>query len=203
MQFPCASNCCCTCATEIRFGNANAPTCDTTLRRCSSDLIAPIAPIATPSSATGFPAKGQAVLDVDNNTISATLDDVPATGTFDLYFVKNVEGSGRTARPDSTGDILQRVGGFVPSTTPGDPPGRRVLNLTNVAASIMHFDIDLVVVTRAGSKPDTSRIAVGARTLMEKRLFRARFGQTSPSVTGDCVAGDTSVRVKFDRLSCA
>ncbi len=144
---------------------------------------------------TGFPAKGKAVLNFSNNTVSATLDDVPTTGTFDLYFVKNIEGSGRTSRPE-TGDVFFRVGGFTASTNPNDPPGRRVLNAT-LSTTNMHFDIDLVVVTRAGSNPATSRIAVGARTLMEKRLFRGRFGQTSPSVTGDCVAGDTSVRCQL------
>jgi cytochrome c peroxidase len=146
--------------------------------------------------ATGFPAKGQALLDFDANTISATLDDVPATGNFDLYFVKNIEGNGRTARPE-TGDTFQRVGSFSASTNPNDPPGRRVLNLTGVSAAIMHFDIDLVVVTRSGSNPATSRIALGARTLMEKRLYRGRFGQTAPSVTGDCAPGDTSVRCQL------
>jgi cytochrome c peroxidase len=145
--------------------------------------------------ATGFPAKGQAILDFSANKVTATLDDVPATGNFDLYFVKNVEGSGRTSRPE-TGDTFLRVGGFSASTTAGDPPNRRVLSAT-LSATNMHFDIDLVVVTRAGSTPATSRIAVGARTLMEKRLFRGRFGQGSPSVTGDCVAGDTSVRCQL------
>ncbi len=147
------------------------------------------------TGATGFPAKGQAILDFDTNHVTATLDDVPTTGNFDLYFVKNIEGSGRTSRPE-TGDSFLRVGGFTASTTAGDPPGRRVLNVT-LSATNMHFDIDLVVVTRAGSTPATSRIAVGARTLMEKRLFRSRFGQTAPSVTGDCVAGDTSVRCQL------
>jgi cytochrome c peroxidase len=145
---------------------------------------------------TGFPAKGQASLDFVNHTLTATLDDAPATGNFDLYFVKNNEGSGRTARPE-TGDSFQRVGSFAASTDPNDPPGRRVINLTNVSDTIMHFDIDLVVVTRTGAKPDTSRVALGARTLMEKRLFRSRFGQSSPSVTGDCAQGDTSVRCQL------
>jgi hypothetical protein len=145
--------------------------------------------------ATGFPAKGKATMDFTNNTVSAVLDDVPATGNFDLYFVKNIEGSGRTSRPE-TGDTFLRVGGFTASTNPNDPPNRRVLNVT-LSTTNMHFDIDLVVVTRAGSNPATSRIAVGARTLMEKRLFRSRFGQGSPSVTGDCAPGDQSVRCQL------
>jgi cytochrome c peroxidase len=150
----------------------------------------------TLKGATGFPAKGKAVIDFTNNAITATLDDVPATGTFDLYFVKNNEGSGRTARPE-TGDTFQRVGGFTTSTNPNDPPNRRVLSVSNVSAAIMHFDIDLVVVTRAGQNPAASRIALGARTLFEKRLFRARFGQSAPPVLGDCAPGDQSVRCQL------
>jgi len=134
-------------------------------------------------SSGGFPAKGEAVLDFETNTVTATLDDVGTSGSFDLYFVKNVEGSGRTVRPES-GDIFLRVGGFTTAPPgPGVPPGRRVLEV-ELSQSDMRFDIDLVVVTRAGSTPATSRIAVGARTLLEKRLFRERFGQASPPVTG-------------------
>lgn len=142
----------------------------------------------------GSPAKGQAVLDFSSNTLTAKFDG-PVTGSFDLYFVKNTEGAGRTSRPE-TGDTFLRVGGFTASTDPSDPPGRRVLNAT-LSTSNIRFDIDLLVVSRAGSTPATSRIATGARTLMEKRLFRSRFGQTSPSVTADCVAGDTSVRCQL------
>ena len=36
------------------------------------------------------------------------------------------------------------------------------------------FDLDLIVVTRSGKKPTESRVAVGDRTLFEKRLFRFR-----------------------------
>src|SRR6185436_17435681 len=103
--------------------------------------------------------------------------------------------SGRTARPE-TGDTFLRVGGFTASTNPNDPPARRVLSAT-LSTTNMRFDIDLVVVTRAGQNPAASRIALGARTLFEKRLFRARFGQTAPSVTGDCAPGDQSVRCQL------
>jgi len=41
-----------------------------------------------------------------------------------------------------------------------------------------------VVVTRKGQSPTVSRIAVGARTLFEKRFFRERKGQTLDAVTG-------------------
>src|SRR6185436_4111425 len=103
--------------------------------------------------------------------------------------------SGRTARPE-TGDTFLRVGGFTASTNPNDPPGRRVLSAT-LSTTNIRFNMDLVVVTRAGSTPATSRIVVGARTLLEKRMFRARFGQSAPSVTGDCAPGDTSVRCQL------
>jgi hypothetical protein len=145
--------------------------------------------------ASGFPTKGQAALDFENRRVTATLDDGPATGSFDLYFVKNKEGSGKTVRPESTDDI-RKVGSFSASTNSEDPPGRRVLDVTLSEANIK-FDFDLIVVTRGGSSPTSSRIAVGARTLMEKRLFRSRFGQTAPSATADCAAGDTSVRCQL------
>jgi mono/diheme cytochrome c family protein len=46
------------------------------------------------------------------------------------------------------------------------------------------FDLDLVVVTRHNQTPSASRIAVGARTLFEKRFFRERKNLTLDAVTG-------------------
>ncbi len=41
---------------EIGSGKTKAPMCETTPRSCSSDLMAPMEPAATPTNATGFPA---------------------------------------------------------------------------------------------------------------------------------------------------
>jgi len=121
----------------------------------------------------GALAIGQATLDMNTGKVSATLNNVPSGGNFDLWFVKNVAGG--TVAPESTDQML-KVGSF------SKGGANRTLNVslgTNVA-----FDLDLIVVTRAGKKPTVSRVAVGDRTLFEKRLFRFRQGKSLDSVTG-------------------
>jgi mono/diheme cytochrome c family protein len=122
------------------------------------------------ANAQGHLPKGTAVLDFAAKRVTATLDDAPASGSFDLFFVKNVAGSGRTVRPES-GDQFLKVGSF---TTSG---AHRSLDVV-LAGSSIDFDLDLVVVTRKGQTPSASRIALGARTLFEKRFFRERAGKT-------------------------
>jgi cytochrome c peroxidase len=121
----------------------------------------------------GALASGRATLNMNNGNVSATLNNVPTRGNFDLWFVKNI--SGGTVAPESTDQML-KVGSFSKSganRTLSVPLGTRVF-----------FDLDLIVVTRAGKKPFESRVAIGDRTLFEKRLFRFRQSQGLDPVTG-------------------
>lgn len=124
-------------------------------------------------SANGVLASGTATLDMNTGKVTATLNNVPNGANFDLWLVKNVAGG--TVAPE-TSDQMLKIGKF--STTGAN----RTLSValgTNVA-----FDLDLIVVTRSGKKPTESRVAVGDRTLFEKRLFRFRQGKTLDPVTG-------------------
>jgi hypothetical protein len=121
----------------------------------------------------GAIASGQATLNMNTGNVSATLNNVPTGGNFDLWFVKNVAGG--TVAPESSDQML-KVGSF------SRGGANRTLSVsfgTNV-----FFDLDLIVVTRAGKKPVGSRVAIGDRTLFEKRLFRFRQGQGLDPVTG-------------------
>ena len=125
----------------------------------------------------GHSPKGQATLIFSEERISATLEDAPAGQEFDLWFVKNVAGPGRTAAPEP-GDEFLKVGTFGGTTEFGGQ------SLDAVIGANIHFDLDLVVVTRAGRDPSASRIATGARTLLEKRFFRERSGRSLDPVSG-------------------
>lgn len=128
----------------------------------------------------GQTAVGRATLTFATGHVVATLDQVPANQSFDLWFVKNVAGTGRTAKPE-TGDLMLKVGSF----TGADQNGGKQLDVTLPAGpNGIDFDLDLVVVTRAGQTPVNSRIVVGARSLMEKRFFREKHGQTLDAPTG-------------------
>jgi hypothetical protein len=56
--------------------------------------------------------------------------------------------------------------------------------LTAALGADIAFDLDLLVVTKGGKTPDQSVVAVGDRTLFEKRLFRFRQGKGLDPVTG-------------------
>jgi hypothetical protein len=132
----------------------------------------------------GQPPSGNVFFDFPNHKLNATIQGVPNGANFDLYFVKNVAGSGRSFKPEA-GDQLIKIGSF---GAPG--PNSRCfgqtacLSIDDLTTTNVDFDLDLVVVTRKGQTPGVSRIAVGARTLFEKRFFRERRGQTLDAVTG-------------------
>jgi hypothetical protein len=121
----------------------------------------------------GGVASGQAQLDMNTGEVTASLNNVPSTGKFDLWLVKNNPGG--TMAPEST-DQMIKVGKFT-----GEGPFR---TLTASLGIDVGFDLDLIVVTRSGKKPTESRIAVGDRTLFEKRLFRFRQGKGLDPVSG-------------------
>lgn len=121
----------------------------------------------------GSLASGSAVLDMNRGTLTATLNNVPDNGKFDLWFVKNVAGG--TVAPETTDQMLN-VGSFQ-----GTGATR---SLSASLGSNIFFDLDLLVVTRTGKRPTESRVAVGDRDLFEKRLFRFRQGKTLDPVTG-------------------
>jgi cytochrome c peroxidase len=124
---------------------------------------------------SGHAPKGKAQIDFAQRRITATLDDLPSSGNFDLWFVKNVAGSGRTVKPE-TGDEFTKIGTFARSGSSAS------LNLA--VGTKVDFDLDLAVVTRKDQHPTASRIAVGMRTLFEKRFFRERAGKTLDPVSG-------------------
>ncbi len=131
------------------------------------------------ASAGGAPATGEARLIFAEGRIKATLKNVPDAQHFDLWLVKNVEGGGRTVRPES-GDELRKIGTFAPSTT---TPGTQELNLI-VGTAVTAFDLDQVVVTKKDQHPRNNVVATGARTLLEKRFFRERTGKALDPVSG-------------------
>ena len=121
------------------------------------------------------PASAKIFLNFSSQTVFANLSGVDAAQSFDLWFVKNIAGSGRTVKPE-TGDQLLKIGSFAAGT------GTRSLSV-NVGSNI-NFDLDLVVVTRGGQSPTASRVLVGERALFEKRFFRQLSGISMDPVTG-------------------
>ena len=126
----------------------------------------------------GAAASGLATLVFAEGRVQATLHNVPDDVRFDLWFVKNVPGAGRTVRPE-VGDQLLKIGSF----TPGTEANTHTLDAV-IGTAAVGFDLDDVVVTAAGQSPVASVIASGARTVLEKRFFRERAGGHLDPVTG-------------------
>jgi cytochrome c peroxidase len=130
----------------------------------------------------GVPVNGQASLNFASGTVSATLLGPTDGTTFDLYFVKNLVGS---VKPEA-GDQIFKVGSF--AVDPAQGPNKHSLRVTVGTAPFpqpgVNFDLDLVVVTLHGQDPIHNIVAVGARTLFEKRFFRERAGATLDPVSG-------------------
>jgi mono/diheme cytochrome c family protein len=138
-----------------------------------------------PATTGGQPPGGNVFFDFTTQKLNATIQGVPAGAQFDLWFVKNVAGSGRTFKPE-TGDTLLKIGAFA---APGENSrcfGQlNCLSIDDLAlGQNIDFDLDLVVITRKDKSPTASRIAVGARTVFEKRFFREKKGQALDAVTG-------------------
>jgi hypothetical protein len=126
--------------------------------------------------ADGNTPRGSAVITFVANDVAASLSGVPADESFDLFLVKNLPGTGRTAKPE-TGDTFLKLGTF---TT---VDGNSVFSLIPGLDLHTRFDWDLIIVTEAGKLPSESVIAAGALTLFEKRLFRARGKATGVAAT--------------------
>ena len=128
--------------------------------------------------ASGQTPSAAVTLDFTTTNVRSTIIGGPANLQLDLWFVKNVAGTGRTVRPES-GDQFFKVGSFQPVT--GEVGSYFITK--DIGANI-NFDLDMVVVTRRGQSPTASRVLVGSRTLFEKRFFREKLGKTLDPVTG-------------------
>jgi hypothetical protein len=123
---------------------------------------------------SGQPLNGVATLDMNTGEVFAFMNDVPSSGNFDLWLVKN-DPKG-TVAPESKDQML-KVGSFT-----ADEFGN--VSLSASLGANINFDLDLIVLTRAGKKPNQSVVAVGDRTLFEKRQMRFRQNRGLDPVSG-------------------
>jgi cytochrome c peroxidase len=128
-------------------------------------------------SVGGVAASGGVTIGFGDGHIRAQLNHVPNEAAFDLWFVKNVAGAGKSVKPEN-GDLMVKVGTFTNNSS-----NFKLLDVVAPATTI-NFDLDLVVITRKDKNPKTNVVATGARTLFEKRFFRERAGRTLDPVVG-------------------
>jgi hypothetical protein len=124
-------------------------------------------------------ARGQVDLDMINGTLRAEvqgLDGQPA----DLWLVDNQDGPGRTIQPEP-GDRMFRIGRL--------QGGRTAKVATRLGPELFrNFELDLVVVSRAGKTPAESSVLLGTRPYFERLYTSTRLAmervQNVPGLAG-------------------
>jgi hypothetical protein len=110
-------------------------------------------------------ARGEAVLDLTDGGLRLRVDGLPRDAGFDVWLVDNQSGPGRSVRPEP-GDRMQRVGRL------RSRGGASTLETRLERRALEGFEIDLVVVARAGQDPTTGGVLYGAPTLFHRLYYR-------------------------------
>jgi len=128
-------------------------------------------PVAWTESLSTEPSKarGQVHLDLIDGVLRAEVRGLKGQPA-DLWLVDNQEGPGRTVLPEP-GDRMIRLGRL---QTQGDAS---TVSAGLVAGSLRDFELDLVVVSRAGRTPAESRLLVGTRPFFERLYTRTRVAR--------------------------
>jgi cytochrome c553 len=111
-------------------------------------------------------ALGRVDLDMMRGEISAEAEGLGDMAA-DVWLVDNQDGPGKSVMPEA-GDRMVRVGRL-------EPQGKRARVTASLGRSFFGgFELDLVVVTRAGKTPAESVILCGSRPVYERLYTRAR-----------------------------
>lgn len=121
-------------------------------------------------AATG--ARGTARLDLLAGTAQVTVSglDEPA----EVWLVDNQDGPGRSVMPE-TGDHMVKLGRLSPAGTVRASLGESFFD---------RFELDLVVVSRTGESPATSRLLMGSRPYFERLYTQTRVAAAARQPDG-------------------
>ncbi|HKB14530.1 MAG TPA: hypothetical protein VKF62_00610, partial [Planctomycetota bacterium] len=114
-------------------------------------------------------ASGRATLDPERGTVRVEVAGLQDPRAHEVWLVDDVPGPGRSARPE-TGDRILKAGVLVARGSKG------VLE-ADLRDRLAGFDVDAVVVTRAGEDPTVSGLLFGSRNLFQRMAARARRGE--------------------------
>jgi cytochrome c553 len=118
-------------------------------------------------------ALGRVDLDMLHGEVSAEVEDLGGTAA-DVWLVDNQDGPGKSVMPEA-GDRMVRVGRL-------EPQGRRARVKSSLGRNFFDgFELDLIVVTRAGKTPAESVILCGSRPFYERLYTRARLARQRAS----------------------
>ena len=143
------------------------------------------------STENSYGVEGTATLNLIDGTVSVAVNGLPGDGSYDVWMVDNGVGS---VLPEA-GENMLRIGGL-----------RRDGKVATLKAELGNrafadFELDLIVVTRAGMSPIENRVLVGTTTLFH-RLYRGaqRGGFGTLSDHPESAASENGKRGVFARL---
>jgi len=114
------------------------------------------------TDATGF-----ARIDQVNGFARVEVEGLDAARSWDVWLVENVEGPGRSALPEA-GDHMHKLGRL---STDGK---RAVLNADFDSRLFNDFHIDVVAVTRAGTRPEQGAVLYGSPMLFQRMYAKEK-----------------------------
>lgn len=113
---------------------------------------------------------GRVDLDMLSGSVTARLEGFYGDESLDLWLIDNQEGPGKSVLPEH-GDHMARLGRLSPRD------GVATL-ATDLGPDFFEtFELDLIVASRPGATPDTSRVLVGSRPAFQRIYTRARLEQ--------------------------
>jgi hypothetical protein len=115
-------------------------------------------------------AQGQITLDLADGTTSVKVSGLGAEHAFEVWLVDNRHGSGRSVKPEP-GDAMLRIGSLKPTGSSA------TLETRLDRAQLAGFEIDLVVVTRAGETPVDGGLLFGSPTLFQRIYYSQHAGR--------------------------
>jgi len=143
-----------------------------------SNIMVPLGRARGHGSETGR-ATGVTRIDMQSGKITAQVSGLDTRHDYDLWLVDNVNNPGESAMPDAD-DKMVRVGSFSNEGSNASLTGQVDVVLYD------RFQIDMVVVSRAGEQPDQSSELLGSMTLFQRvysalgssrRLLASDFAQ--------------------------
>ncbi|MFQ5655839.1 MAG: hypothetical protein ACE5GW_14060, partial [Planctomycetota bacterium] len=115
--------------------------------------------------------RGTAVFDLIEGSVSVEVFGLEDAAIADVWLVDNLPGAGRSARPEA-GDRFLQAG------TLRRGQDRAILH-AYLGDALRGFEVDLVVVARAGSDPAEAGVLFGAPGLFQRLYSRSRRGDAS------------------------
>ena len=114
-------------------------------------------------------ARGEAVLDLINGSLSVKVYGLPETASHDVWLVDNLPGANHSVKPEA-GDTMINIGSLHSSDS------LAILETSLDLDILSDFKIDFVVVSRTGETPGEGGLLFGSPGLFQRLYYHEQVG---------------------------